>query len=69
MTSTRSMISPGGVGFRFTHRLMTGGGVGSRIRSHILLGGETRHGKGPHGPAGGGGSAYPQVIFINTLFF
>ncbi len=49
LTRTRSIISPGGVGFLLTHLLTIGGGVGSLNLSTCLLGGETTH------ETGGGG--------------
>ena len=65
VTLTLSMVSPGGVGLRFTSLFMIGGGVGSLIFSTLLFGGDTLQ-SFPHG--GGAGAGHPQDIFACFSF-
>ena len=58
-TRILSMVSPGGVGNRLTHRFTSGAGVGSRILSTFLFGGETLQSF----PAGW----HPQDIFSTLV--
>ncbi len=81
LTTTRSITSPGGVGFLFFSCFTIGGGVGSRTLSTFRLGGETLQssaGGAPQAGAGVGGfgvggfgvgALHPQDIFFFDRFY